>query len=163
AFLLASGFTAFFVRRVTQAIRAQRDEIAALRVASARNARLASLTTLAAGAAHELGTPLGTIAVAAHEALAAAERLPNASAIVDDLRLIELETERCRDILGQLTTHARERNETPLDVRADEVVRALRSHLTREALERVEVVEEAPELRLKAPAGALAQSIAALV
>jgi len=163
AFLLASGFTAFFVRRVTQAIRAQREEITALRVASARNARLASLTTLAAGAAHELGTPLGTIAVAAHEALAAAERLPNAAAVAEDLRLIELETERCRDILGQLTTHARERSDAPLDVRAEEVVQSLRSHLARETLERVEVVEEAPELRLQAPAGALAQSIAALV
>ena len=63
AFVLASGLTGFFVRRITRAIAAQREQIATLREAAARNARLAALTTLAAGAAHELGSPLATISV----------------------------------------------------------------------------------------------------
>ena len=163
AFVLASGFTAFFVRRVTQAIRAQRDEIAALREASARNARLASLTTLAAGAAHELGSPLGTIAVAAHEALAVARRLPAAAAVADDLALIELETERCRVILSQMTTQAREQHGAPASVTADDVLEHLRAHLSQKSLERVEFVVGSPAFELRAPAGALAQSVAALV
>ncbi|MBA3538709.1 MAG: sensor histidine kinase, partial [Deltaproteobacteria bacterium] len=57
AFALAAGLIAFFVGRITRAIAVQRDQIATLREASARNARLAALTTLAAGAAHELNNP----------------------------------------------------------------------------------------------------------
>ena len=163
AFVLASGFTAFFVRRVTEAIRAQREEIAVLREASARNARLASLTTLAAGAAHELGSPLGTIAVAAHEALVAARGLPAAAAIAEDLALIELETERCRAILSQMTTKARERHDEPASVTPGDVLEHLRAHLSQKSLERVEFVVGSPEFELRAPAGALAQSVAALV
>jgi two-component system sensor histidine kinase RegB len=106
AFVLATGLTAFFVRRSTEAIRRQHEAIARLREANERQARLASLTTLAAGAAHELGTPLGTIAVAAHEAAAAAQRLAGARAIAEDLRLIELEVERCRKILVQMAAKA---------------------------------------------------------
>ncbi len=116
AFVLATGLTAFFVRRVAEAIRRQHEDIARLREANERQARLASLTTLAAGAAHELGTPLGTIAVAAHEAAAAAARLPDARAIAEDLRLIELEVERCRTILTQMAAKATEAERASLTV-----------------------------------------------
>lgn len=49
AFVLAAALTTFFVRKITQAIGHQREQIASLREASARNARLAAITTLAAG------------------------------------------------------------------------------------------------------------------
>jgi len=98
AFVLATALTAFFVRRVSQAIAFQREQIAALRETAARNARLAALTTLAAGAAHELGSPLGTIAVAAHEAHRGAQAMDGAGELAEDLRLIEPEVERCQEI-----------------------------------------------------------------
>jgi two-component system sensor histidine kinase RegB len=163
AFVLAASFSAFFVRRVTQAIRAQRDQIASLREANARNARLASLTTLAAGAAHELGTPLGTIALAAHEALVLAHRLEHVPGIAEDLRLIELETERCRDILQRMTARARERDEQEDALTAEGLLRELRGHLSQDALERLELTLAGPAFTLRTSAGALAQSIAALV
>ena len=68
AFALAAVLIAFFVRRVTRAIAAQREQIATLRETNERNQRHASVMRLAASAAHELGSPLATIAVAAHEA-----------------------------------------------------------------------------------------------
>jgi two-component system, sensor histidine kinase RegB len=163
AFVLASGFTAFFVRRITEAIRAQREEIAALRETSAQNARLASLTTLAAGAAHELGTPLGTIAVAAHEAAAVAARVPGAGGVADDLRLIELETERCREILSRMSVRASEHPEPSVVLSRAELERRLRDHLGDERFDRVELRFGAGAAELFAPGEALAQSIAALI
>lgn len=64
--------------------------------------RFKSLATLAAGVAHELGTPLGTIAVVAKElerGLGSGKLPPGA---VHDAELIRCEVERCRSILMRL-------------------------------------------------------------
>lgn len=106
AYALAAVLVTFFIGKITRAIAIQRDQIAALREANARNARLVSLTTLAAGAAHELGSPLTTIEIAAHEASLRAAAMPQAQAIADDLRLILLEVDRCQGILHQMAARA---------------------------------------------------------
>jgi two-component system sensor histidine kinase RegB len=108
AFVLAAGLTAFFVRRVAIAIAAQREQIATLREQAERNSRLAALTTLAAGAAHELNSPLATIAVAAHEARLRLARSvdPTTPVVAGDLDLILQEVDRCQDILHQMAARA---------------------------------------------------------
>jgi two-component system sensor histidine kinase RegB len=65
-----------------------------------REQRLSDLGALAAAAAHELGTPLGTIAVVAREL--EREMGPTAK-WVDDVRLLRSQAERCREILSQLS------------------------------------------------------------
>ncbi len=103
AFAITAGLIAAFVGRVTEALRQRDEELAALRDLSARQARLAALTTLAAGVAHELGTPLGTIAIAAKELQRAAEALGLVDGdIPQDAALIRSEVDRCRRILDQL-------------------------------------------------------------
>jgi two-component system sensor histidine kinase RegB len=103
AFAIAAILIAAFVGRVTEALRLRDEEVAALRDLTARQARLAALTTLAAGVAHELGTPLGTIAVAAKELQRTAETLgPAAVGIAQDAALIREEVARCRRILDQM-------------------------------------------------------------
>jgi len=57
----------------------------------------------AAGAAHELGTPLGTIAIVAKELERYAETLSSDDAILEDARLIRSEVERCRLILERMS------------------------------------------------------------
>ena len=77
---------------------------------AARSEHLASLTTLAAGAAHELSTPLATIAVAARELERSAARLSEsgaaAGALQDDARLIRTEVDRCTVILDGMSGRA---------------------------------------------------------
>jgi two-component system, sensor histidine kinase RegB len=103
AFAITAGLIAAFVGRVTEALRQRDEELAALRDLSARQARLAALTTLAAGVAHELGTPLGTIAVAAKELQRSAEAMGEAaSGLAQDAVLIREEVGRCRRILDQM-------------------------------------------------------------
>jgi len=103
AFAITAALIVAFVGRVTEALRQREEELAALKDLSARQSRLAALTTLAAGVAHELGSPLGTIAVAARELMHSAGELgPAGSELSQDAALIRQEVDRCRRILDQL-------------------------------------------------------------
>lgn len=77
---------------------------------AARSERLASLTTLAAGAAHELSTPLATIAVVAQELERSVAQLSHPDCVVDalkeDARLIRTEVDRCTVILDGMSGRA---------------------------------------------------------
>jgi two-component system sensor histidine kinase RegB len=64
----------------------------------AREQRLSALGALAASAAHELGTPLATIAVVAKEMARAAPKGP----MREDAELLISQAQRCRDILRRL-------------------------------------------------------------
>jgi two-component system, sensor histidine kinase RegB len=101
AFGVAAGFIVHFLWRVTRALGQRERELGEARSAAARQDRLASLATMAAGAAHELATPLGTIALVAKELERAMEKA-GPGAELDDVRLIRAEVARCRLILDQM-------------------------------------------------------------
>ena len=105
AFLSAAILIGFFVTRVREALDQREQALAEARRLAAARDRLASLTTLAAGAAHELATPLATIAVASKELVRAAETTAN-EALIDDARLIRSQVERCRQILDHMSGRA---------------------------------------------------------
>lgn len=102
AMVLVGVLIAYFVGRITLALRAREAEIAGIRERAARTEMLASLTTLAAGAAHEMGTPMGTIAIAAKELELALEQNPDMRPWAEDARLIRTEVDRCRNILERM-------------------------------------------------------------
>jgi hypothetical protein len=58
-FVISVGVVAFFLTRMAAALKESERELAAAREAALRNEQILSLGTLAAGAAHQLGTPLG--------------------------------------------------------------------------------------------------------
>lgn len=103
AFVLCAGLVAFFVTRIRRALEAREREILRLRRDAEHAARFASLGTLAAGTAHELGTPLGTIAVLAGELssgdLPAGEARAHARSIAQAVA-------RCRDVLSKMQAAA---------------------------------------------------------
>src|SRR6185437_7422347 len=97
AFVVASGLVAHFLTRVRRALDERGREIARLRRQADEVARFAGLGTLAAGTAHELATPLGTIAVLAGEIDGAPA--PEATA---HGRAISEQVARSRDILARM-------------------------------------------------------------
>lgn len=107
AFAIAACVITYFVTRIATELRTREMENTALRDRAARSDKLAALSTLAAGAAHELGTPLSTIALVAHELERALERgTATGPGLREDTRLIRTEVERCREILRQLHADA---------------------------------------------------------
>ncbi len=162
AFVVATALTAYFVFQFSRAIGLQREQIATLREASARSARLAALTTLAAGAAHELNNPLGTIAVASHEAALALAEHPACAAVREDLELIELEVERCRDILGRMAARAGS-DDTEVTLSVAELCDRVRAQLGDERAARLELVPARPHGTVRVQPGPMVQSLTALI
>jgi two-component system, sensor histidine kinase RegB len=101
AILLGTGFTAVYAWRVAEEARQLAQALAAAELILAREQHLSQLDGLAAAAAHELGTPLATIALVAKELNHA---LPTEGPIGEDLRLLLDQVERCRSILTKLTS-----------------------------------------------------------
>jgi two-component system sensor histidine kinase RegB len=93
-------FLALYVWRLAKESRQMADALAATEMVLAREQRLHALDGLAAAAAHELGTPLSTIAVVAKEL--SREATPG-SQLADDLALLQTQAGRCREILKKLT------------------------------------------------------------
>jgi len=99
ALVIGIGFTSVYAWRIASESTRMSAGLAATQLALARQHRLAALGALATAAAHELGTPLGTIAVVARELERA---LPAQSAEAEDVRLLRQQAERCRAIIARL-------------------------------------------------------------
>ena len=98
--LLGIGFTSVYAWRISREASRMSAALSATQLALAREHRLAALGALAAAAAHELGTPLATIAVVAREL---ERELPKDAPMGDDFRLLRDQAERCRAILARLS------------------------------------------------------------
>ena len=101
AFAATSLLVALLVGRLVGLVDRRDRDLAELRDRSARDARLAAMSTLAAGAAHELSTPLGTIAVAARE-LELSLGDAGHDETMADVQLIRGEVDRCRRLLHDM-------------------------------------------------------------
>jgi two-component system, sensor histidine kinase RegB len=102
---VASAFVVHFLQRIHAALAERESELTQARGLAARQERLASLATMAAGAAHELSTPLGTVALAAKELERALTKSGNPE-LAADAALIRAEVGRCRGILDQMAIGA---------------------------------------------------------
>jgi two-component system sensor histidine kinase RegB len=93
-------FFSIYVFRVAEEGRRMSDALTATQMALAREHRMSAVGGLAAAAAHELGTPLSTMALVAKEM---SRELPADSPYAEDLKLLLSQSDRCRDILARLT------------------------------------------------------------
>ena len=103
ALMLGLAFISAYVWRISHEGRRMTAASTALQQVLAREHRLSALDGLAAAAAHQLGTPLGTIGLIAKE-LQSSPLVD--SELAEDLQSLLTETKRCKEILSSLTTQS---------------------------------------------------------
>ena len=93
-------FMGLYARRLAREAWQMSEALAATEHVLSREQRLHALDGLAAAAAHELGTPLGTIVVVVKEMQ---RGLAKDSPLAEDVELLRSQAQRCREILRTLT------------------------------------------------------------
>lgn len=103
-FVLSAGLIAYFVVKMGNTLRERERILAEAREKSLRDERLIALGTLAAGAAHELGTPLATMAILTKEL--EREHREASPALAEQLRTLREQVDRCKGALSVLSASA---------------------------------------------------------
>lgn len=114
-FAVSVLLVATFVTRLRRAVAERDARLAQAREEALRNERLIAVGLVAAGAAHELATPLNTIALACDAMQGDGE----------DWALVREQISRCKGILGRLTRTAADENPRLIAARADEYLNGL--------------------------------------
>ncbi len=110
ALVLGTLFVTAYAWRVTSEARRMANALSATQMALLHEQRLSALGSLAAAAAHQLGTPLATIAVVSREL---EQDLHDDSPHQEDAKLLVSEVARCREILGRLSALGEGETEEP--------------------------------------------------
>jgi two-component system sensor histidine kinase RegB len=108
AFVAAALLITFFIGEVSETLRRHERRSLELQIRLARHEKLAAVGTLAAGAAHEMGTPLATIAVVAKDLEHYAGQVAHNLTLAADAATIRAEVDRCASILRAMSTHGPE-------------------------------------------------------
>lgn len=101
-FVISATVIAYFAVEMAVAVRLREAQLTQVREETLRNERIVSLGTLAASAAHELGTPLSTMSVVIGEMQNECE----SSEQKDNLTLLNDQVRNCKRILNTLVSHA---------------------------------------------------------
>src|SRR5580658_4476781 len=160
-FGVAAFLVALFSGKISELLRQHEDSLLRMQIELAKRDRLASLGTLAAGAAHELNTPLGTIAVVARELELFATNTVRNDSIAEDSRLIRTEVDRCREILWRMSVQGAQ----PAALGSESVdARDLLDDVSREIQQpgRVKISFPGQPVALTVPRRAVAQALVAL-
>jgi len=99
-YVLSATLIAWFAVRMAATVRERDRMLAALRENALRHERVLALGTLATGAAHELGTPLSTMAVLVKDIE------PERGISADRLGILRAQILRCKEILASLSSAA---------------------------------------------------------
>jgi two-component system, sensor histidine kinase RegB len=127
AILCGVVFSAIYARRIAEEARQMSAAYTAAELVLAREQRLSALDGMAAAAAHELGTPLATIALVAKELK---RELPKKGPHTEDIDLLISQTARCREILSRLANRERQADtiydQVKLSVMLEDLIAPLR-------------------------------------
>ena len=100
-FGLSAGLVTFFIYKMAYALRSRDKALSRTREAALRNEQVLAVATQAAGTAHELGTPLSTMAILLKEMQ---EEAPDDGTLHQDIRLLRQQVDICKSRLQHLVT-----------------------------------------------------------
>jgi two-component system sensor histidine kinase RegB len=110
AIIMVMLFFGFYLLTMSRHIRHLNNTLIATQLALAKEQKISAFGTLAAAAAHELGSPLSTISLAAKEIVSS---LSANSPLMEDAQLIVSQGDRCRNILVELSRSIKEDPDQP--------------------------------------------------
>ena len=119
------GLCSLFTSRISSENQKASDALLAVERVLEKEKHLTQLDGLAAAAAHELGTPLATIALVAKELR---NDLPETDAVQDDLDLLRSQVERCRQILSKLAVLGQQEDDFLDRISIDHLVHEIAGH-----------------------------------
>lgn len=99
-FAVSAGLITYFVTRMARTLKQQEEQLTIQRENQLQDEQLLAIGSLAAGTAHELGTPLNTMKILVDEMVA------DQSGSNDDLNILQQQIEQCRLTLKQLVATA---------------------------------------------------------
>ncbi|RUR27287.1 HAMP domain-containing histidine kinase [Vreelandella andesensis] len=102
-FGLSAGLVTFFIYKMAHALRNRDKALSRTREAALRNEQVLAVATQAAGTAHELGTPLSTMAVLLNEMQ---QDAPDGSHLQQDIAILRQQVDVCKSRLQHLVTTA---------------------------------------------------------
>ncbi|MEN9898874.1 MAG: hypothetical protein RLZZ66_2523 [Pseudomonadota bacterium] len=131
-FVFSAGLVAFFVVELAKTLKARERSLAEARENALRDERVVALGTLAASAAHDMSTPLGTMAIIAHE-LKQDYSYCNSPDLYEKVSIIQDQIQRCKDALSVMSASAGEMraesgNVMLLSDYLDDVIKQWRTH-----------------------------------
>lgn len=113
-FGLSAGLVTFFIYKMAHALRRRDMTLSRTREAALRNEQVLAVATQAAGTAHELGTPLSTMAVLLKEMRQDVAGSPTLEADID---LLRQQVDTCKSRLQHLVANADRRRLAEPEVR----------------------------------------------
>ena len=166
-FATCSSVIVYFMTRVTGALRQQELNLRSAQEDRSRNEKLEALGTLAAGAAHELATPLTTIAVVAKD-VEQSLRQQNSDTdddLIEDVGLIRQQLDRCKSILDRMSSHAGETvGEMMQRISIADFCVDVCQGLTDDASRvKVDYINQTEQTEIEVPVDALSQAIRGLI
>lgn len=121
-FVISAAVVAYFVVQMAQAVRNRDEMLARVREDILRNERIVALGTQAASAAHEMGTPLSTMAVVIGELRH--DTVANLPELRDSLVILDEQVRACKHILDKILANAQDTGATSLQA-VDELMAEL--------------------------------------
>jgi len=167
ALATCSSIITYFMTRLTSSLRKQEKDLLAAESVRADAEKLEALGTLAAGAAHELASPLSTIAIVAKdmESMVQSDG-SNTDDMVADVKLMRTQVDRCRKILDRMAGHAGQTvGETLQTVTVDAIINEIQEGFSEADVLRLElqIAPAASTRQLHVPLEALSQSLRGIV
>lgn len=165
AFAACSSVIVYFVTRLSDELQKGDDALRFAQVKQARTDKWEALGTLSAGAAHELATPLTTIAVVSKELERELAHRDLPADVVGDIELIRREVDRCRTILNRMSIDAGHATaETDVEISVCELVAKTIEELPQERSRvAVDVPAQIGSRKLKVPLQSVLQAVRGVV